>query len=714
MKNRIASIVIAAGCACACGAQTTQPLPLAQHDVELNIHSGLVANTDAKPGVVFSTLIEDPGADWLRLRFDDVTLAGSDEQGTGAYLKITSAEDGAVQYLDTESLAQWRYTSAYFNGDAVLVELYAYPGTGASELNISSAIAGDPPAIDESICGPTDDRTLSNDPRTARALPIGCTAWLIDDCEHCFLTAGHCNGGGNNDINVLQFNVPLSDNSCTFGGINHPGPEDQYAVDPASQQSNGGQGVGNDWGYLGAFPNSNTGLLPYQAQGSWYTLDNTTPTANTARVTGYGSVSSSLAPCTWYAVQKTHAGPFFSLSGNALAYGMDTTGGNSGSPVTDEATGNAIGIHTHGGCSTSGGNNSGTWVNHSGLQAALANPQGVCVPQGPIFSFPNGLPDIIAPVGITLPVTIDPNGTAIPDPATAILTYDDGMGAVTTAMTHLGGNSYEADLLGGACFASVTYSFGVDDTLGESYTAPVGGPVSATVADSFNAVVDLDMETDPGWTVGGSSIITGQWERVIPGDWGRADPSADGDGSGMCWVTDNGNQADVDGGPVILTTATYDASGLTDPEVSYYIWHDTSDLNSADTLTVEISNNGGASWTQLEQIATTTNGWEQHSFAIADFVSPTNAMVLRFSSVDNPNNSVTESAVDGFRIGSFVCNDAVCLPDVNHDGQVTPADFTAWVAAFNAGDPECDQNLDGQCTASDFTAWVANFNAGCN
>ena len=61
---------------------------------------------------------------------------------------------------------------------------------------------------------------------------------------------------------------------------------------------------------------------------------------------------------------------------------------------------------------------------------------------------------------------------------------------------------------------------------------------------------------------------------------------------------------------------------------------------------------------------------------------------------------------------TVVC-DMVCLPDVNHDGQVTAADFTAWVAAFNAGDPECDQNEDGMCTAADFTAWVANFNAGC-
>jgi cytochrome c peroxidase len=54
-----------------------------------------------------------------------------------------------------------------------------------------------------------------------------------------------------------------------------------------------------------------------------------------------------------------------------------------------------------------------------------------------------------------------------------------------------------------------------------------------------------------------------------------------------------------------------------------------------------------------------------------------------------------------------------CLADTNHDGLVTPADFSAWVAAFNASAPECDQNSDGTCTPADFSAWVANFNAGC-
>lgn len=56
----------------------------------------------------------------------------------------------------------------------------------------------------------------------------------------------------------------------------------------------------------------------------------------------------------------------------------------------------------------------------------------------------------------------------------------------------------------------------------------------------------------------------------------------------------------------------------------------------------------------------------------------------------------------------------VCLPDTNGDGAVTPADFSAWIAAFNAMAPACDQNGDGACTPADFSAWVGNYNAGCN
>lgn len=54
-----------------------------------------------------------------------------------------------------------------------------------------------------------------------------------------------------------------------------------------------------------------------------------------------------------------------------------------------------------------------------------------------------------------------------------------------------------------------------------------------------------------------------------------------------------------------------------------------------------------------------------------------------------------------------------CRADVNGDGAVLPNDFSAWIMAFNAGDPRADQNGDGLVLPNDFSAWIANFNAGC-
>ncbi len=68
---------------------------------------------------------------------------------------------------------------------------------------------------------------------------------------------------------------------------------------------------------------------------------------------------------------------------------------------------------------------------------------------------------------------------------------------------------------------------------------------------------------------------------------------------------------------------------------------------------------------------------------------------------------------DGTSAAVLVSYGEPCLADVNGDGAVSPADFSAWVAAYNAQAPGCDQNGDGQCTAADFSAWVTNYNSGC-
>ena len=64
-------------------------------------------------------------------------------------------------------------------------------------------------------------------------------------------------------------------------------------------------------------------------------------------------------------------------------------------------------------------------------------------------------------------------------------------------------------------------------------------------------------------------------------------------------------------------------------------------------------------------------------------------------------------------LARYGCPAPTCTADTNGDGMLSPADFSAWVAAFNAMTPACDQNGDGSCTPADFSAWVANYNAGC-
>lgn len=347
-------------------------LPPPSHEIELDLDSGWVTNAGDAVTVVYSTEVAVPGARWLRVRFGDTVLGGDLANGNGSYLLITSQLDGAYQFLNAVSLSQWRDTSAFFNGDAVSVELYAYPGGGLNRVAISGAIAGDPPT--ESLCAGTDDRTPTDDPRVGR-IP-GCTGFLIDDAFHCALTAGHCVGI---NFNVMQFNVPLSDPD---GSLNQAHPDDQYAIDFDSIQLLNG-GVGNDWAYYGCFPNPNTNLTPFQAQGGFFTLGlNAGAPGDEIRINGFGRTDPPADP-ELNRTLKTSSGLLLEVNASMLFYEVDTTPGDSGAVVIDEASGEAVAVHTHGGCDTVPGNR-GTRMDNAGLQAALANPLGVCssVPAG--------------------------------------------------------------------------------------------------------------------------------------------------------------------------------------------------------------------------------------------------------------------------------------------------------------------------------------------
>jgi hypothetical protein len=637
---------------------TAQTAPLSFHEVGLGIDSGLVRNsaTDpvlaGSPAVVWSTVVHVPGAPWVRLRYDGVKLAGASEPGgDGSFLRLTALADGAVQTQHGLHVRQWRHSSAYLNGSAVLVELWAFPGTGGNRLVIRSADVGDPvPGVD-TICGPTDDRTLSTDRRAARNQPTGCTSWMIDDCQHCFLTAGHCQAG----VQVLQFNVPLS---SAGGSLQHPPPSDQYAVDAASMQGNGGLGIGDDWAYFGVFPNSTTGLTPYEAQGRQaFVLASVPPPvqSQSIRVTGYGTVSAPVS-ATWTQVQKTHTGPYYSFTGTTVRYTTDTTGGNSGSPIIDDSTGMAIGIHTHGGCDPA---NHGTGSNHSQLQLAIASPRGVCACPGLAFSYPNGLPARVDPAGgTTIRVAVGPAGTNTPLRGSGVLHVDVGAGFATVPMTEVAPNVYDAVMPASACRSRPRFYFSAQAAGGARHTDPRPAPETAYSAFAAGQLVTLvahDFNSAPaGWTVADTSVTDGSWVRAVPaGNNGtRGDPPADHDGSGTCWVTGNGSNQDVDGGPTAIQSSVYDLSVARDPHVRYARWMTNDDRD--DLFTAQISQDGGTSWSTLESVGHTT-GWVERSFRIRDFATALDRIRFRFAVADQPNDSVTEGGLDAFGIEDVVC-----------------------------------------------------------
>jgi len=353
-----------------------QPAPVPFHTVPYSLSSGTHDGRGESAVLAWREVIQIADAPWLRLRFGETNL------GSASYLLVTSLLDGSSQQLNALSLSQWYNTSAFFNGDAVEVKLFVAPTDIDVYAEVMEVIVGERRAEGEgieSICGTTDDRTRSSNNRAGRVITVGCTGWIVSNGLH--VTAGHCIDP---TASVLQFNVP---SSLSDGTIQHPPARDQYSINQQSITYQNG-GVGNDWAVFSVFDNSETGLQPIAAYGVSFDLaQDLTP--NSLRVTGYG-VDGPAPNFGWpppsprnsdSQTQQTHLGSNANSSGTTMRHTADTQPGNSGSPIIDESTGRALGVHTHGGCTSTGGSNRGTSTYHSNFWNALNPPVSVTLDQ---------------------------------------------------------------------------------------------------------------------------------------------------------------------------------------------------------------------------------------------------------------------------------------------------------------------------------------------
>lgn len=348
----------------------------------------------------------------------------------------------------------------------------------------------------------------------------------------------------------------------------------------------------------------------------------------------------------------------------------------------------------------------GTWVGE--LQV---------VPAPLTISLPSGTPDVIAPgESATFPVQIsDGTETVVPGSAKLFVRFDNGA-FQQVALTHNGGESYTATLPSVECADSPQFYLSATGNGGTTVTNPNDAPATfySAIVGVQVVVVNDNFEFNTGWTVTNQSVTAGAWVRALPvGSNGeRGDPPDDQDGSGQCWVTGNGFDEDLDGGPTVVTSGVYNLATPGQYTVSFARWFYNDD-GDADALKTEISNNGGANWVQVENVGG-QGGWVVRTFNVADYVAPTAQIRLRFSATDNPNNSVTEAALDALRITRFECVDVPgCDADLTGDGFVCQDDLGILLGNFGCTGGSCpgDVDGDGDTDQSDLGVMLTEFNA---
>ena len=327
------------------------PTPDYAKPVPYEFDTGTLHNPTAHLAPVHSHIVQIPGVPSLRLIFAEVDVE------EGSYLVVTSLTDGHQHVMGSGEVIKWSQTTAYYNGDAVQLDLFLGPGARGS-YRIDHALVGIAGLTTEEICG-VDDRVPTTDNRAVRLLNIfgtsACSGWLAS-ADDCIFSAGFCFPGF---ATVAEVNVPLSNPD---GSFNHPPPVDQFPVDPASLTFVS-SGFSQNWALGRLLPN-NVGQSAATLHGYFTLASSDAPVGTTIRTTGFG-----IDDGTANQTNQTVTGPLVSTT-VAYFYDVDTETGGFGSVVCDDATGEAVAIQSTGGCSN--GAAVGTpIVNNEPLQSAF-------------------------------------------------------------------------------------------------------------------------------------------------------------------------------------------------------------------------------------------------------------------------------------------------------------------------------------------------------
>lgn len=263
-----------------------------------------------------------------------------------------------------------------------------------------------------------------------------------------------------------------------------------------------------------------------------------------------------------------------------------------------------------------------------------------------------------------LPVQADIASAEAPVDPDQVFVYwsADGGPANQLPMTSAGGDSYEATIPAQPMRTEVSYYIYAANQLGSSTNHPPMAACGTELAfHSFDiAYAYDDVETDTGWSLvaPGDNATTGRWERDNP-EGTAAQPEDDhtGDPGVICFVTDGESGGslgafDVDSGTTTLTSPVFDVSGGSNVAIKYFRWYtnDTGATPGTDSWVVDLSNDSGTSWVNIENTMVSDHSWRAMQFETSDYFATPDQLRVRFKASDLGAGSLVEAGVDDFTI----------------------------------------------------------------
>ena len=187
--------------------------------------------------------------------------------------------------------------------------------------------------------------------------------------------------------------------------------------------------------------------------------------------------------------------------------------------------------------------------------------------------------------------------------------------------------------------------------------------------------------------------------------------------SGVCYVTGNANNEDVDGGTADAGFTQHRLLQWQHPVLPSLVQHgqpcDGADSQN-DIMEVDISYDGGSSWSNLETVGPTgaeaSGGWYNPNFVLSDV--PNDTITLRVVVGDLNAGSVIEAAFDGVLVSRPICDEVPdCPGDFNGDGTIDVNDILHLIGAWGGPDGDLDGN--GTTDVDDLLTLIALFGTDC-